>query len=729
MNETEKLNQLVSRWQELRKQGRELSVKDLCQAQPHLAPLISDRIHAILEAEKLPSQVLPVGDHVSAQTPDPFGTVDYVPHQQPAPVSSLPTGDFSHPSTPHGKDKPTPGPTVDYTPAGVEGSPLAQSSTGDFQPQEGDTQLENLPQDLSDGRYEIFAELGRGGFGAVYRALDKRTGQHVALKTMKRHDSTSLEYFKGEFRYLQGVSHRNLVQLYELESDGQSWLLTMEFIDGVDFLRYVRPQGRLDISKLRKALGQLVEGIAALHSYRRIHRDIKPANVRVSPEGRVVVLDFGLAAELSPGGEYEAERLEGTIYYMAPEQGANPPVVSPASDWYAAGVMLFQSLTGRFPFTGRTITEVLRDKRTCEPAAPQEFEPSVPEDLNDLCMALLARLPGDRPKAAEILQRMGRTPEETRESHFPTQVPFLGRDRHLRVLQEAYAECQQGQTVMVSVQGPSGIGKSALIHHFMDQLRDQAVVVLAGRCYEHELVPYKAIDPIIDELARYLRRLDDSEVQDLLPEEVGSCVRVFPVLKRINAVAEKAKRSLISPDLQEVKRRAFVGLRDLLRNLSERRPLVLSIDDLQWGDIDSATLLADLIQPPDAPRMLLLTSHRIEDANSPCLRTVAQALERVGAVNRRELAVDSLTEKETGELVTRMLGSEAVDQVSAIARESAGNPFFITELVEAIQAGFHESTEGNVTLDGLIRSRVKRLPTGARRLLVLQREVLLSGAP
>ena len=308
--------------------------------------------------------------------------------------------------------------------------------------------------------YDIKRVLGSGGMGTVYRALDRKRGRFVALKAMNRAGAVALIRFKHEFRSLLDVVHPNLVTLYELICDGGNWFLTMELLDGVDFLRHVRTEGatnsvrqssrieRVDnaaptrteviparegqqprpsqanviasevtpaghapalsqFSRLRAALRQLAEGIEWLHSAGKLHRDIKPSNVIVTREGRVVLLDFGLAAEQDQDGQHLSteEHLVGTAAYMAPEQASSRPV-SPASDWYSVGVMLFEALTGRLPFLGGTL-KVLMDKQRFDPPQPVELVPVVPEDLNALCVELLKRQPEDRPSGREILRRLG----------------------------------------------------------------------------------------------------------------------------------------------------------------------------------------------------------------------------------------------------------------------------------------------------------------------------------
>jgi tetratricopeptide (TPR) repeat protein/tRNA A-37 threonylcarbamoyl transferase component Bud32 len=614
------------------------------------------------------------------------------------------------------------------------------------------------------GRYKIIEELGRGGMGIVYRALEPNHQREVALKTIPSADAALLSRFKREFRVLAGVDHPNVVKLFELNSDGETWFFTMEIIEGIDLLNYVgfgfspptagMPDRTVDendpaltiaLSPSRLSLereqrlvdgfAQLAGAVAALHAQGIVHRDVKPSNVIVTADGRVVLLDFGLVAETDPSGIYQSlhQQVMGTAAYMSPEQAACDPV-SPASDWYSVGVMLYQSLTGRLPIAGKVV-DILVNKQKQDPPPPREIEPSVSEEWNHLCMDLLCRDPAGRPAAQDILRRLGKQTHDVSPTKAiePDEVALVGRETHLALLYEAWRAVRGGQAKCVFVEGRSGTGKSALVDAFVEQATRGGTVVLQGRCYEMESVPFKAIDSLIDSLVVHLGRLPQADAAALMPRDVHALARLFPVIGQLEAIASLPRRQIDISDQQELNRRAIGALRELLARMGDRYPLVVYIDDLQWGDEDSAAMLSNLLQPPDTPVLLFLGTYRSEDVDT------SQFLQSFRQIQRqRELPLVSLQVEVTPlehadavELALALLrrrDTDAQRSAESIAREAAGNPFFVSELVKHLQlAGDRvaDSTEPSALVD-MIWSRVRRLPAESQRLLAV---VALWGKP
>jgi len=595
------------------------------------------------------------------------------------------------------------GSSVDSVPdatASIDSKPLAASRLGD---------------------YRLLRELGRGGMGVVYEAIHLVRGNRVALKLLPQVDGSRLYRFKREFRSAADISHPNLIGLHSLEADGAQWFFTMELVEGVDFLEHVRPSGQLDESRLRSALSQLAMGVMALHRNHIIHRDLKPSNVMVTPDGHVILLDFGLVLELETANiTRTTDGIAGTPAYMAPEQAAGLPV-SASGDWYSVGVMLYEALSGCRPFSG-SLWEILQAKQTLDPP-PLPESTAIPADLAALCMRLLAREPQQRPDALEIAKmvssglRMDSAPAAGTGRH-----GLVGRELHLGALKEAYGTLQrQREPRTVFISGRSGEGKTALGEHFLGQLRqDRQVAVMAGRCYDRESVPFKALDSLIDALASYLRALPETAAALLMPDDIGVLARVFPVLQRVEVVAMAEAVRFATLDEQQVRQRAFGALRTLLGRISRRSPIVWFIDDLQWGDADSAEALFETLRPPEAPQILFLCTYRSDETEGSAFLRTWKELQRKHDVRfaEREVKLAPLTVDECIELVIDLLGKDndvIRSRAVEFARETRGNPFLLIELVGC----FDPDTDSfePMPLHEVLDRKLGRLPEEAGHLL------------
>ncbi len=592
-------------------------------------------------------------------------------------------------------------------------------------------------------RFTVRQRLGSGGMGVVYTAYDRQRDEDVALKILHTGDASALYRFKKEFRTLADVAHPNLVQLHELIVEDDQWFFTMEIVEGWSFFDFVRPRaqsdaatpqptggklvgGELDLERLRRALRQLATGVQALHDAGKLHRDLKPSNVMVTHEGRLVILDFGLATELAPDRQSVDSGLAGTVAYMAPEQ-AKSEGASAASDWYAVGVIMFQALTGRLPFVG-SLYDVLIGKQEKTAPSPADLKDGLPPDLVELCEGLLATAPDERPSGAAIQEvlvapearRAGGEVEETPISVVPVaqERPIIGRGAQLAELESAFRSSRRQQAISVYVHGPSGMGKTALIQHFLGSLsRHGSAVVLRGRCYEREMVPFKALDGVIDSLSRHLTSLAEGDVKELLPRDIHPLLRLFPVLRRVYPFSRVRRQRQDSPDLLTLRRRAFEALRELLGSLAERGPLVLFIDDLQWADADSTALLEDLLRPPDPPALVLLASFRSEEIDKqPFLQAL---LAHTGTETCRQLKIGALNDDEARELAASILTETKLSDpvLRAILKEAEGSPFLVEQLARYVQVE-SDALRTGLSLLEMLEERLRRLPAGARPLLL-----------
>lgn len=601
------------------------------------------------------------------------------------------------------------------------------------------------------GRFEVLARLGRGGTGAVYEVLDHERNVHVALKQLELATADALLRFKSEFRALQAIQHRNLVLPGELIEDGGNWFFTMELVHGVDFLVYVRPGtsrqvansgdrdgaafpdgparapttlcgAGFDEARLRSALAQLSLGICALHSAGKIHRDIKPSNICVSDDGRLTLLDLGLVADLDQDS-LQGNSIAGTAYYMAPEQAASGHV-GPEADWYAVGVLMYQALTGRLPFEGNAF-QVLLAKQDSEPRPPNELALGVPADLNALCVDLLRLSPDDRPNDSEVLARL-RADTRTVTVTSNVSVPFVGRRDDLRLLHDQFSEVRERGGATVIIEGESGVGKTALVKRFVEQLGfghraagEDPPLVLAGKCYESESVPYKALDGIMDALSRWLTRASSQVTAELIPENIAALAQVFPVLRRAEVIATAPRPTTEPVDERERRALVFTVLRELLAGLAESRPFVLVIDDLQWAGADSIAMLRDMMREPAPPKVLLIGIMR-----------PGPPLDLPGRVRHVEL--DRLSLDEARSLARALLDQEHMPPAERapvddrdIANEAAGHPLFISELVR--YARTHPGRAlSEVHLEGALWSRILALDPAVRRLLEV---TVVAGVP
>lgn len=627
------------------------------------------------------------------------------------------------------------------SPASRRPPPPAQAT---WQPERGPFLPSGVP------RFEIERTLGEGGMGVVYLAFDRAREMRVAVKTLRDDEPGNLARFKREFRALAELEHRNLVGLYELFSEDGAWFFTMEPVDGVRFDQEVcgpagmmsdddLPSTRIETrdasdmatepapvratarlmttpspERLAGALLQLTDALDALHGAGIVHCDVKPSNVLVTHDGRVVLLDFGLARDLH---RHEASaHVEGTPHYLAPELlwGEAP---TPSSDWYAVGVMLFRALTGRLPILGRTSRQLSARALGEELPSVGALAPQLPIELVRLVDGLLAGAPSERLGSAAVRAYLAGAssfvPAGARAVH-DLEPAFVGREPELAVLERSLQSAGREGPHFVVVRGASGIGKSALLAHFGDRVtREGRGVVLASRCYEREQVPFKALDGLVDAIAAHLAA---RHTQVQMSVHVAALAVLFPVLRSIPGIA--AMPVLPSGmDPSAVRAMAAEAIPLLLGRIAEpERPFVFLVDDVQWSDADSAALMEEAMSPSSRTPVLFVVSTRSSGSDNVLIR----ALQR-RALHLVELDLDVLAPDES----VRLARSLDVDDAEGLARDGHGVPFFTVELARWKRRA-RRSMPAPSSLDELIDVQLAQLAPDTRTLLEL---AALAGIP
>src|SRR5580700_608533 len=296
-----------------------------------------------------------------------------------------------------------PGDSLGATPRKRSSSPSGNISTS------SGYEAHYVPGTILADRYRIVSPLGKGGMGEVYRAEDLRLGQTVALKFLPRslaQTDQALERFTREVRLARQVSHPNVCRVFDLGeisevgADGKRTeltFLTMEFVDGEDLASLMRRIGRLPSDKALEIAQQLCAGLAAAHQSGIVHRDLKPANIMLDGRGRVRITDFGLAGLIA---EIEgANTRAGTPAYMSPEQFAGAEV-SPKSDVYSLGVVLYEIFTGKRPFNASSIEEMARQRDKSAPTHPSQIVKDIDPLVERVILRCLEKDPAKRPVSA-----------------------------------------------------------------------------------------------------------------------------------------------------------------------------------------------------------------------------------------------------------------------------------------------------------------------------------------
>jgi serine/threonine protein kinase len=268
------------------------------------------------------------------------------------------------------------------------------------------TSLLNLAAAL-EGRYQMLAELGRGGMGIVFQAYDKQLKEQVAIKLLSpllSTDQEALERLTREVSLARRVTHPNVIRIHDLSEVNGLHYVSMEYFAGVNLKEHLRRNGPLSLLNAYQILSQIFDGMEAAHAQGVVHRDLKAQNIMIGASGQAKIIDFGLARSVHLEGMTATGLIMGTPEYMAPEQVAGKHADERA-DIYALGVILFEMLTGRVPFTGDSAIAVGFQQLKDPPPSPRSINPQIPEEVERIILKAMEKNPIQRYRTVDEMRK------------------------------------------------------------------------------------------------------------------------------------------------------------------------------------------------------------------------------------------------------------------------------------------------------------------------------------
>jgi len=645
------------------------------------------------------------------------------------------------------------------------------------------------------GRFEIIEELGKGGMGSIYLAVDKKIKERVALKLIRPEialDKKTIERFGHELKMARQISHRNVCRMYELMEDRGVHFITMECVEGQDLRRLLKQTGPLPVVRAIGIARQVCAGLAEAHRIGVVHRDLKPSNIMIDTQGNAKIMDFGIARSLFAKGITAEGVIVGTPEYMSPEQVEGKDVDT-RSDVYSLGVVLYEMLTGRAPFEGDSALSIALKHKGEVPPDPRELNPGLSAALSAVILKCLAKEEEKRYQSAEELLSELSALEKGTEVAAVSEKPrvpaflieekpareekpvFVARERELTKLNTFLERALSGRGQVVFVTGEAGSGKTALIQEFCRGAQDAQpdLIVAAGKCNAHTGIgdPYSPFVEILGlltgdveaqwvagtitrELARRLWNLMPETAQavvDQSPDLIDIFVPGPPFLSRAGAFSPVPvdwlfrlkklveRKSALPPDSTLQQSNLFEQYTRMLVALARKKPIVLVLDDLQWADAGSASLLFHLGRRLAGSRILIAGAFRSDevalgrgDGRHP-LETVVHEFKRdfgdvqleVGGTEVREF-VDAFIDTEPNQLTKSFR--------QTFLKLTKGHSLFTVELLREMQdrAMLVKNQEGRwvespdldwnalpARVDAVIEERIGRLNERLRETLTL----------
>ncbi len=536
--------------------------------------------------------------------------------------------------------------------------------------------------------------LGEGGRKKVYLANDTVLDRDVAfalIKTEGLDDSAKMRIVREAQAMGRLGSHPHIVTVFDMgEYEKQPYMVT-EFMAGGDVESLIEraPDHRASLDRAVEIAKQVCRGLEFAHSRGIVHRDLKPGNVWLAEDGTAKIGDFGLALPMGRPRITQEGTIVGTVSYMSPEQAMGEKV-TPRTDLYSLGCMLYEMVTGRPPFLGDDPVAIISQHVNTPPVAPTWHNSRCPRPLEALIMRLLAKDPTQRTdSAADVLSALEAIDVTAAEAQLPEEKApildslaggvFVGRQREMGELKAALEEALSGRGRLVMLVGEPGIGKTRTALELATYAGLRHAQVLWGRCYESEGAP--SFWPWVQAIRSYVRERTPQQLRSEMGAGAADIAQIVSEVRR-RLPGLETPPELESPEAARF--RLFDSIAAFLKNASERQPLALILDDLHSADKPSLLLLRFVARELATARLLVIGAYR--DVELSRKHPLSQTL---GELTRERLfqrvLLRGLSQDDVArfiELTTGFTPPEGL--VKAVYAQTEGNPLFVSEVVRLL---------------------------------------------
>ncbi|MCZ6704056.1 MAG: serine/threonine-protein kinase, partial [Ignavibacteria bacterium] len=449
--------------------------------------------------------------------------------------------------------------------------------------------------------YRILEKLGEGGMGVVYKAEDTKLKREVAIKFLPHHISLNKEEhhrFEIEAQAAAALNHSNIATVYAIEESDEDVFIAMEYIDGVKLKDKIK-SGPIPVDEMINIATQIAEGLYAAHKKGIIHRDIKSSNIMITEDGKVKIMDFGLA-KIKGGTELtKIGSTVGTAAYMSPEQ-AKGEGVDHRTDIWSFGVVLYEMLTGTLPFKGDYEQAVIYSILNEEPEPNKNLGSLALNKLEQIVMRCLVKSKDVRYESCSKLlsdlkslnkkqEEIPKTDSEIKytEHYFVIEEEiFVGREAQLEFLLEKFKNIRETKESTVFIYGESGIGKSQLVTKALRQISKSGINFIWGRCvFQEGGLPYH---PFVSGIKNSVHNVNDEFINVLLNQSVKCGINLssrIPYIKTFLNLSNESVSLLHKEQLWD-------SVLLLLQVFAAEHPLIFILDDLQWADKTSLDLFS-----------------------------------------------------------------------------------------------------------------------------------------